>query len=132
MKRGKSCAMKQAVRASVAGVVVEMLESRRLLAAAAGPDGYGYVADAHAFDATAHLTENAAGVVSIISSTDDESAPIDIGRNPFTFYGHRYGGADQVYASSNGIVSFGKPDSNYSNTDLTGYPQPPSIAALWD
>ena len=44
MGRGKFSALAAAVRA------VERLESRLLLAAV-GPDGYGYVANAHPFEA---------------------------------------------------------------------------------
>jgi hypothetical protein len=126
-KRGSVRAMAEAVRNCA---VIEQLESRQLLAAV-GPDGYGYVADAHAAE-TIHLQEGAAGVVSLMESVDDDSQPIDLGDNTFTFYGRRYGGADRVYASSNGLITFDAAEWQCTNTDLTTNPPEPTIAALWD
>src|SRR5439155_22623550 len=66
--------------AAAARQFVEQLEARTLLAAAAGPDGYGYVANTHALEAI-DLVQGAAGVVTVMNGQDDTSNAFDLGTN---------------------------------------------------
>src|SRR5688572_24784764 len=75
---------------------IERLEPRRLLAAI-GPDGFGYVADAHPFEGI-NLPVPAGTIGSV------EIAP-DLGKNTFNFYGHSYTGTE-LQASWQGLISF--------------------------
>jgi hypothetical protein len=61
---------------------IEALESRRLLAAV-GPDGFGYVADAHPFEEI-NLVEGEARVVRAFSNL---GSVLDLGPLTFNFYG---------------------------------------------
>jgi hypothetical protein len=108
---------------------IEQLECRRLLAAV-GPDAFGYKADTHAFEAI-DLVPGGANTFTILDAADDASAGINLGTNTFNLYGTNYTGSDQLFVSSNGLISVGS-DSNFSNTDLTGDPGERCIAALWD
>src|SRR5262249_31932143 len=79
-----------------------------------------------------NLQPGAAGVFSILDSTDDGTAVVDLGSNTFTFYGVTYTGASVLYASSNGLLTFGSADDSGGNTDLTTDPSQAAIAPLWD
>jgi hypothetical protein len=72
------------------------------------------------------------GVFEVIRAGDDVSVPVDLGRNTFTFYGTTYAGNNQLFVSSNGLITFGSGNSSYLNTDLTADPPQPAIAVLWD
>lgn len=71
------------------------------------------------------------GVFTIVDNADDGSNAIDIGTNTFNFYGTSYTGT-QIFASSNGLISFLAGNTAYNNTDLSTSPTGPVIAPLWD
>ncbi len=109
--------------------LLERLEDRRLLAV--GPDGFGYRADATAYQ-NLNLTAGAAGVVSLAGALgDDVAAPLPLGSDVVRFYGSTYTGNSALYVSSNGLITFGTPNTEYQNTDLTAVPSQPAIAPLW-
>ena len=109
--------------------LLERLEDRRLLAV--GPDGFGYRADPAAYQ-NLDLTAGAAGVVSLTGALgDDVAAAIPLGSDVVRFYGNTYTGSSALYASSNGLLTFGTPNTEYQNTDLTTTPTQPAIAPLW-
>ena len=96
-----------------------------------GPDGFGYEARQTAAESV-DLVPGAAGVVTLLDDADDNSAPIDLGDNTFSFYGTTYTGDATLYASSNGLITFGGGDNEYDNADLSEDPTLPAIAPLWD
>jgi len=96
-----------------------------------GPDGFGYEARQTPVESI-DLVPGAPGVVTLLDDADDNSAAIDLGDNTFTFYGTTYTGASSLYASSNGLVTFGDGDNEYDNEDLSEDPTAPAIAPLWD
>jgi hypothetical protein len=96
-----------------------------------GPDAFGYEAWAATFEAI-DLVKGAPGVSTIVDNQDDVSMAIAIGTNTFNFYGTTYTGAAGVYASSNGVVTFGASEYVFSNGDLVDDPPRPAIAVLWD
>jgi hypothetical protein len=100
------------------GAMIDVLESRRLLAAV-GPDGYGYIADAHPF-------EN----INLPTGVGTERNFPDLGDNKFNFYGRNYTGA-QLRVGFDGIISFGNA-VNRVNTNLAGAPFDRILAPLWD
>jgi hypothetical protein len=96
-----------------------------------GPDGFGYRATPTPFRQVDIVGQP--GTFTIISAADDSSVPVDLGTNTFSFYGHTYTGNNQLFVSSNGLITFGSGNSEYTNTDLTnGDPAQASIAVLWD
>src|SRR5262249_42750226 len=78
------------------------------------------------------LVPGAAGVFSAVDSVDDDTAAIDLGPNTFNFYGTTYTGAASLFASSNGLITFGSDEGSSGNTDLTFAPGQAAIAPLWD
>jgi hypothetical protein len=53
----------------------------------------------------------------------------DLSGFEFPFYGTTY---TDLFFSSNGLITFGSPNSDYFNTDLTSYPSQAAVAVLWD
>ena len=98
-----------------------------------GPDAFGYEARPTAVESI-NLARGAPGVFTILDGQDDSSAMIPLGSNTFNFYGTTYGGgaAQGLYATSNGLITFGRGDTVYSNNDLTDDPPTPTLAVLWD
>lgn len=91
-----------------------------------GPDGGGYYAAAmvYAFD-DIRLTGTR-----VLNSTDDNAILLEPGNGfMFEFYGQQW---DSLYVSSNGLITFGEPESGYLNTSLEENPSVPAIAVLWD
>jgi hypothetical protein len=78
-----------------------------------------------------NLVSGAPGVFTIIQYADDTSVGVDLGSNRFNFYGTTYSGANSLFVSSNGLITFGSPDAAFGNQDLTLYPQQASISPLW-
>jgi hypothetical protein len=74
------------------------------------------------------------GAFTVIPQADDETAPIDLGSNTFNFYGVTYTGANQLYVSSNGLISLGFPNREFASQSLGSSPAPngPILAPLWD
>ncbi len=79
------------------------------------------------------LVPGASGVVAIsgLSSVADGSESIDLGANVFRFYGANFSGANQLYVSENGLISFGSAELSPYNNNLFGY-EAYRIAPLWD
>src|SRR5262249_4853490 len=90
----------------------------------------GYTASATPFEAI-DLVPGAPGVFSILDGVDDGTAAINLGTNTFTFFTTTYTGASSLFASDNGLLTFGSPDANWLNSDLTSSPIPAAIAPLW-
>lgn len=92
----------------------------------AGADTFGYVATAKALSGTSILGTG----TTLIGVGDDSFASVNVGSNTFNFYGVTYS-TNQIFASTNGLISFGAGFDSYSNNDLSA-DTPPLIAALWD
>jgi hypothetical protein len=78
-----------------------------------------------------NLTTSDPAVFTVINHADDLAVPVNLGSNQFNFYGTTYQGPTSLYASSNGLITFGSGNSAYQNTDLTFQPFQPAIAPLW-
>lgn len=100
----------------------------------ASSDGFGYSYQPTLFDSNLNLVPGTTDVNSIssLTNTDDFADTINLGTNRFRFYGVEYTGLNQLFVSTNGIVSFGSSTTDYTNLDLTGTPAQQTIAALWD
>src|SRR5262249_27021747 len=59
-------------------------------------------------------------------------AAVNLGANSFSFYGTSYTGNNQVFVSSNGLITFGSGNDAYANGDLTTVPTQRALAPLWD
>lgn len=91
-----------------------------------GPDAFGYTAVA-----TPYQTITSTSWTGITyTNTDDESKALSIGTDVFNFYGTNYTGS-QLFASTNGLITFGSGSSSYQNDDMSSLTVP-AIAALWD
>jgi hypothetical protein len=100
-----------------------------------GPDGFGYVAVAAAPPTSADLVAGDPGVVTLINNIDDSFAAVPLGTNTFNFYGTTYTGDTQLFANTNGLITFGAGSAALDNTDLTTVAAnvtPRAIAVLWD
>lgn len=95
-----------------------------------GPDASGYLAGPALFE-NLDLIPGQPGVIDTGLSADDSSVAIPLGSNTFNFYGTTYT-ASQLFANSNGLITFGSGTTAYANTDLTSSPTQPAIAVLWD
>ncbi|HMP00945.1 MAG TPA: S8 family serine peptidase, partial [Gemmatales bacterium] len=94
-----------------------------------GPDLFGYGANAVPYSFQDIRTT---GTVLIGNNQDDASNQIPVGNlNGFTFtmYGVNY---NTLWASSNGLISFGASVNAWTNTDLTSSPTQAVIAPFWD
>ncbi len=96
------------------------------LAGVYGPDLFGYTAVT-----TPYQTITSASWTGVsFPGPDDESKALNIGTDVFNFYGTNYTGST-VFASTNGLITFGSGTTSYQNDDLTSLTVP-AIAALWD
>jgi hypothetical protein len=90
----------------------------------------------YSFGATAfepiNLVSGAPGVFTIINFADDATASVDLGSHHFNFYGTSYTGANSLFVSSNGLITFGSGDAQFLNSDLTTNPSQASISPLWE
>ncbi len=96
----------------------------------AGPDGFGYSASEVPIENLEIVGKT--GTATVLASGDDSAAAIDLGGNTFSFYGASYTGNNQLFVSSNGLITFGSSSTSYSNSDLTSGPAQRAIAVLWD
>ena len=97
-----------------------------------GPDAFGYEAATHAFQLL-DLTASGTGVTTLLDDVDDGATAIPLGSNTFNFYGSTYTGSNQLFVTSNGLITFGNgTGSLFQNDDLTSSPARPTIAVLWD
>jgi methionine-rich copper-binding protein CopC len=71
------------------------------------------------------------GTFRVIQYADDTSVAVNLGSHTFNFYGVVYTGNNQLFASSNGLITFGSGNPAPGNTDLTTQPTQPAIAVLW-
>jgi hypothetical protein len=101
-----------------------------------GPNAAGYLATENASDSLPTLAAGGPGVInlSFSPSADDGAAPINLSTNTFRFYSTTYTGANQLYVSSNGLISFGAANTEYDNnvSALATNPAQAAIAVLWD
>ena len=90
-----------------------------------------YSADSTAYQAI-NLNPGDPGVVTVsgLSSVDNGSVAINLGSNVFRFYGTNFTGNDQLYISSNGLITFGNGTDDPTNNELIGPGY--RIAPLWD
>src|SRR5262245_513362 len=88
---------------------IERLELRQLLAAA-GPAGYGYTADATAFE-NIDLVPGQAGV---FDGRGIFTGSL-LGDNTFNFYGHVYGSGSDVTVFEQGLIRFGAQPTGHFN-----------------
>ena len=96
-----------------------------------GPDAFGYEARATPFEPL-DLAPGAAGVFTIIDNDDDGAAAVPLGANAFNFYGTNYTGAQSLFVSTNGLITFTRGVSAFRNSNLASDPTYPAIAPLWD
>jgi hypothetical protein len=101
---------------------------------AVGPDAFGYDSVAAASQALELVGQS--GTVALTNftpNTDDGTVALNLGTNAFNFYGTSYTGNNQLYVSTNGLLSFGAGYSQYQNDGLDGVDTTlPVIAVLWD
>jgi hypothetical protein len=88
------------------------------------PTSYGASGVPFAFENIASTGTVIAG----LSGQDDASVSIPIGFN-FTFYGQTY---TTLFASSNGLITFGSANTEFTNADMTSDPTQAAIAPFWD
>jgi hypothetical protein len=110
-------------------IFLEALEDRTLLTL--GPDGFGYVGNSVPFQNQYVELQGDPGAFRIIQFADEAVVPVDLGSNSVNFYGVTYSGTNQVFASSNGTISFGSAFNDFRNTDLTASPIQPLLAVFW-
>jgi hypothetical protein len=95
-----------------------------------GPDAFGY--DARQTSVQKLELVGQPGAVGItFSNTDDGFASIPLGSHTFNFYGTTYTGSNQLFVSTNGLLTFGAGSTAYQNDDLSSLTVP-AIAVLWD
>lgn len=95
-----------------------------------GPDSFGY--DARSVPVQSLSLTDQTGVTSLsFTNTDDGTRTLPLGTNTFNFYGTTYTGANQLYVSTNGLLTFGAASDAYQNDDLSSLALP-TIAVLWD
>src|SRR5437879_1628125 len=68
----------------------------------------------------------------LIGGGDDWANPIDLGGNTLNFYGTTYTGFAAVWASTNGLITFGSGNSSPFNGDLLTNPGQAAVSPLWD
>jgi hypothetical protein len=95
-----------------------------------GPDGFGHTATVTPFQNLEILGQ--LGTFTVIPVGTDLSVPVDLGTNTFTFYGVTYTGANKLFVSTNGLITFGSANTSHNNSNLTMSPMQPAIAALWN
>src|SRR5262249_6025281 len=94
-----------------------------------GPDGFGHYAKVYPFE-NVEIYGNP-DTFTLLVSGDDVAVPVNLGTNRVTFYGVTYTGNNQLFASSNGLITFGSGNSSAANSDLTASPSQPALAVLW-
>jgi len=81
---------------------------------------------------TMDLQIGGAGVTTVLDNADDATQAIHLLSDSFTFMGTTYTGASSLFASSNGLLTFGSGSTAYDNTSLAGSLTVPAIAVYWD
>ena len=103
------------------------LENRTLLSS----NTHGFADADHTF-ANLDLTAGAGGVISVLDDTDDGAASINLGSDTFTFYGNQFTGANKLFVSDNGLITFVTGNSSPTNSNLASSPSQAAIAVSWD
>jgi hypothetical protein len=64
---------------------------------------------------------------------DENYGIINLGASTFNFYGTPLTGNNQLFVSSEGLITIGAKESpnDFNNTDLTDFPPEPTVAPLW-
>ncbi|MBU0985072.1 MAG: hypothetical protein KKA42_14455, partial [candidate division Zixibacteria bacterium] len=75
-----------------------------------------------------YLTDPYSGTSVTLSDDDAEAVALTDGKQ-VSLYGTAYG---TVYIGGNGYLTFGSPDTDYSETVAEHFGGPPRVAALWD
>jgi hypothetical protein len=114
--------------ANGAGEVGDSFNGRFIVDVSSAADGFGYVATSTVLEAI-DLVEGAPGVLKPVDNVDDGTGSISLGANSFSFYGTSF---STVFVSSNGLITFGSANSEFTNSDLTSVPSQAAIAVLWD
>lgn len=109
-------------------VVIFTITEPRVIA---GPDGTGHQVLGPAAPSEIDLEPGDPGVVVTIDNSDDSATSIDLGQNTFTFHGNSYTGPDQLFVSTNGLISFIQGNAAYANDTLADM-DAPTLAVLWD
>jgi len=68
----------------------------------------------------------------VINAADDAAASINLGSNTINFYGTTYTGATALWASSNGLITFGTGNSAFLNGNLLSSPSQAAISPFWE
>lgn len=96
----------------------------------AGPDAFGY--DGVTSQIRTKELVGQSGTVSVnFSNSDDGFAAINLGTSTFNYYGTTYTGNNQLFVTTNGLLTFGSGTTSYQNDDMSSLTQP-AIAVLWD
>ncbi len=74
------------------------------------------------------LQQDTPGAFAILSQGDDSTANVSLGNHQINFYGTNY---SNLFASSNGLLTFGSGNASAMNSDLKFSPTQPAIAPLW-
>ena len=91
-----------------------------------GPDGYGVTGSTTTYN---WIDLSSTGTQVTISGDDVTAGPFDLGQG-FSLYGTGY---TQFYVSTNGLISFGAPQSGWTNYNLPSGSAPNNIIAVaWD
>src|SRR5262249_26032266 len=87
-----------------------------------------------ALDVPINFVELAAdpAAFTIIASGADSAAAVNLGTNTFRFYNGAYTGSNQLFASTNALLTFGSANTAFTNADLTTAPTQAAIAVFWD
>jgi hypothetical protein len=94
-----------------------------------GTDGFGYTAVSVPVEDLE--IQGRPGTFTIIASGTSLSVPVNLGSDHFNFYGDDLTGNNQLFVSSNGLISFRQPVTSAANTDLQSNPLQAVIAPLW-
>lgn len=116
------------LRTAVPALAMALAGLSSAQAATIGPDAFGY----RATDDFPFIFQNIAATgTRVLAATDDASVSAPLGFN-FSFYGASY---SSVSISSNGLLTFGGANSDFSNVNLSTFVPTgnlPSIAPFWD
>src|SRR5262249_33117029 len=92
-----------------------------------GPNAFDY----GAIPVTPTFIDITATGTPTLQGTDDSTFFLDTGSLGFTFnfYGNTY---SSLYFSTNGLITFGSPNGEFFNQDLSSDPSQAAIAPYWD
>ncbi len=96
----------------------------------AGPDAFGYSGVTTPVQSLELVGQSNTIPITFVEN-DDDSVAFNLGANRFNFYGTQYTGNNQLFVSTNGLLSFGAAFEGYANDNLSTL-SVPVIAALWD